>query len=159
MITPVLAAAERLAGPPPIAWTTLLCVLIALAAGALISIIAAIARHHWRATGIDCIFGCGALVALWIAWVSAMGHSEPNWAFGFQSGWIGLLAASGLTLVLTREPAASPIRPLLWVAGVVLAIAIPRLIEQRESTIFLFAALLTSLFWLGDTIAARSSRP
>lgn len=120
---------------------------------------------------IDCVFGVGAITGLYFAFVVAMGHSEPNWARGFRETWVALVVISGVALFLTRNLSEkTAVRGALWVGGVLIAALIPVLLisartisdqgevfheDHATSTRYVFAVLITCLFWIGDICLSR----
>jgi hypothetical protein len=121
---------------------------------------------------IDCIFGLGAIVGVNFVWVVAMGHSEPNWIKGFHETWISLLVISGVALMLTWDKQwKMAARVSIWVAGVLLAVLIPRLLTSVQiitaqgqviyeqhgmSAKYVFAVAITCCFWIFDVCLSRS---
>jgi len=163
---------------PRVTWGLNLCALIGLSIVALyapVGIFVAIAlgrRADIYPVIIDTFFGVGATIGLYFAWVVAMGHSEPSWARGFRATWLTLVAISGATLFLTRNQSKrTRLRVVVWVGGLLIAAVVPVLMtsvqsisDQGEvfherhatSTKYVFAVLITCLFWIADVCLSRS---
>jgi hypothetical protein len=129
-------------------------------------------RTDIKSLFVDCVFGAGATTGLYFAWVVAMGHSEPNWADGFHSTWIALLVISGSALALTWSRSwKMAVRAALWSAGVLISVVVPALLtsvqsvtdqggiayeQHAASTKYVFAVLITCVFWTVDVCLSRS---
>lgn len=117
----------------------------------------------------DCLYGAGAGVAVFFAWTAAMGHAEPNWAFGFGVSAIGVaLTYSFVLLVTLRNLPLTQVRKTLWAVAALVAVVIPYLLigsnpgadidgtwypeKHATSTRYLFATLALGLAWWVDTL-------
>jgi len=174
---PLTIIADLLESSPAPLWTLSLFALMGLnivALYPLIRIFEGIAVR--RRTGIsvlfvDCIFGVGASIGLYFAWVAAMGHSEPNCVQGFKATWLAVVAISGFALFLTGNRAQkTALRAALWAGGVLIAAVVPALLtsvqsisgegralheQHATSTNYVFAVLVTCLFWSADICLSK----
>lgn len=100
-------------------------------------------------------------IALWCAWVTAMGHSEPNWAYGYRSGAIGVLILWTISVVLPAKPMRVWLtRAAIYVVGIAAATALggyvwnleqPLASGHADSSSYLVFLLFLSLFWTCTT--------
>ena len=176
---PLIVIADLIEPPPNLVWTVSLFALMGLIIVALCVLarifigMATGRRTDIRSSFVDCLFGAGATTGLYFAWAAAMGHSEPYWADGFRTTWIALVVTSGSALSLTWNRSwKMTLRAVLWIAGVLMSVIVPRLLtsvksindqgavayeQHAASTNYVFAVLITCFSWIVDVCLSRFS--